>query len=68
VGIRSGSLWLHVDEESLKIAHIIYDADPRAKDQCRALEGTDLANLKDAIELAGGSSTCPLPGVPAVSV
>jgi hypothetical protein len=26
--IRNGSLWLYVDEESLKIAHTICDADP----------------------------------------
>jgi hypothetical protein len=26
--IRNGSLWLHVDEESPKIAHTICDADP----------------------------------------
>jgi hypothetical protein len=26
--IRSGSLWLHVDEDSPKIAHTICDADP----------------------------------------
>jgi hypothetical protein len=26
VGIRSGGLWLHVDEESPKIAHTICDA------------------------------------------
>jgi hypothetical protein len=37
--IRNGSLWLHVDEESLKIAHTICDADPRAKNECRALRG-----------------------------
>jgi hypothetical protein len=37
--IRSGSLWLHVDEESPKIAHNICDADPRAKNECRALRG-----------------------------
>jgi hypothetical protein len=37
--IRHGSLWLHVDEESPEIAHTIYDADPRAKNKCRALRG-----------------------------
>jgi hypothetical protein len=35
--IRRGSLWLHVDEESMKIARTICDADPRAKNECRAL-------------------------------
>jgi hypothetical protein len=34
-----GSLWLHVDEESMEIAHTICDADPRAKNKCRALRG-----------------------------
>jgi hypothetical protein len=34
-----GSLWLHIDEESLKIAHTICDADPRAKNKCHALRG-----------------------------
>jgi hypothetical protein len=38
-GIRSGSLWLHVDEESPEIAHTICDADPRAKNECHALRG-----------------------------
>jgi hypothetical protein len=38
-GIRSGGLWLHVNEESLKIAHTICDADPRAKNECRTLRG-----------------------------
>jgi hypothetical protein len=37
--ICHGSFWLHVDEESLKIAHTICDADPRAKNKCRALRG-----------------------------
>jgi hypothetical protein len=37
--IRHGSLWLHVDEESPEIAHTICDADPRAKNKCRALGG-----------------------------
>jgi hypothetical protein len=37
--IRHGSLWLHVDEESSEIAHTICDADPRAKNKCRALGG-----------------------------
>jgi hypothetical protein len=36
---RRGSLWLHVDEESTEIAHTICDADPRAKNKCRALRG-----------------------------
>jgi hypothetical protein len=38
-GIRSGGLWLHVDEESPKIAHTICDADPRTKNKCRTLGG-----------------------------
>jgi hypothetical protein len=38
-GIRSESLWLHVEEESPKIAHTICDADPRAKNECRTLGG-----------------------------
>jgi hypothetical protein len=37
--IRRGSLWLHVDEESPKMAHTICNADPRAKNKCRALRG-----------------------------
>jgi hypothetical protein len=37
--IRHGSLWLHVDEESPKIAHTICDADPRAKNECCTLGG-----------------------------
>jgi hypothetical protein len=39
VRIRRRSLWLHVDEELPKIAHTICDADPRAKNKCRALRG-----------------------------
>jgi hypothetical protein len=39
VKIRHGSLWLHVNEESPEIAHTICDADPRAKNKCRALRG-----------------------------
>jgi hypothetical protein len=39
VRIRSEGLWPHVDEESLKIAHTICDADPRAKNECRTLGG-----------------------------
>jgi hypothetical protein len=39
-GICSGGLWLHVDEESPKIAHTICDADPRAKNECRTLGGS----------------------------
>jgi hypothetical protein len=39
VAIRHGSLWLHVEEESPEIAHTICDADPRAKNKCRALRG-----------------------------
>jgi hypothetical protein len=38
-GIRSGSLWLHVDEESTEVACTVCDADPRAKNKCRALRG-----------------------------
>jgi hypothetical protein len=38
-GICRGSLWLHVDEESMKVARTICDADPRAKNECRALRG-----------------------------
>jgi hypothetical protein len=37
--ICHGSLWLDVDEESPEIAHTICDADPRAKNKCRALRG-----------------------------
>jgi hypothetical protein len=37
---RRGSLWLHVDEESMKIARTICDADPRVKNKCRALRGS----------------------------
>jgi hypothetical protein len=37
--IRSEGLRPHVDEESLKITNTIYDADPRAKNECRALRG-----------------------------
>jgi hypothetical protein len=55
--IRSEGLRPHVDEESPKVAHTICDADPRAKNECCTLRGADLAKLKDAIELAGGSST-----------
>jgi hypothetical protein len=29
----------HVDEESLKVARTICDADPRTKNECRALRG-----------------------------
>jgi hypothetical protein len=36
---RRGSLWLHVDEESMKIARTICDANPRAKNKCPALRG-----------------------------
>jgi hypothetical protein len=36
---RRGSLWLHVDEESTEIARTICDADPQAKNKCRALKG-----------------------------
>jgi hypothetical protein len=39
VKICSEGLWPHVDEESLKVAHTIYDADPRAKNECRTLRG-----------------------------
>jgi hypothetical protein len=39
VRIRSEGLRPHVDEESPKIAHTICDADPRAKNECRALRG-----------------------------
>jgi hypothetical protein len=38
-GIRSEGFWHHVDEESPKIARTIYDANPRAKNECRALRG-----------------------------
>jgi hypothetical protein len=37
--IRHRSLWLHVDEEPQEIAYTICDADPRAKNKCRALGG-----------------------------
>jgi hypothetical protein len=36
---RRGSLWLHVDKKSMEIARTICDADPRAKNKCRALRG-----------------------------
>jgi hypothetical protein len=38
-GIRSRSLWLHVNKESTEVARTICDADPRAKNKCRALRG-----------------------------
>jgi hypothetical protein len=37
--IRSDGFRPHVDEESLKVAHTICDANPRAKNECRALRG-----------------------------
>jgi hypothetical protein len=37
--IRSEGFRPHVDEESLKVARTICDADPRAKNECRALRG-----------------------------
>jgi hypothetical protein len=39
VKICHENLWLHINEESPKIAHTICDADPRAKNKCRALRG-----------------------------
>jgi hypothetical protein len=50
------SLRLHVDDESTKIAHAICNANPWAENERRALGGTALVNLNDAIEFAGGSS------------
>jgi hypothetical protein len=38
--IHHGSLSLHVNEQSPEIAHTICDADPRAKNKCRALRGS----------------------------
>jgi hypothetical protein len=50
-------LRLHdVDGKSMKIARAVCDADSRAKNERRALGGTTLVNLNDAIEFADGSS------------
>jgi phosphotransferase system IIB component len=73
-------LRLHVDDESMKIARVVCDANPRAENECRALGGTTLVNYNDAIEFAGGSSmrtstwrascrcftACPPRGIPEV--
>jgi hypothetical protein len=54
---RCEGFWLHdVDGEPMKIARSIYDIDPRAENERRALGGTTLVNLNDAIEFTGGSS------------
>jgi hypothetical protein len=45
-GIRRESLWLHVDEESTKVARTICDVDPRAKNECRALRGNRPGELE----------------------
>jgi hypothetical protein len=37
--IRSEGFWLHVDEESPKVARTICDANPRAENECRTLRG-----------------------------
>jgi hypothetical protein len=37
--VRSEGFRPHVDEESPKVARTIYDADPQAKNECRALRG-----------------------------
>jgi hypothetical protein len=64
----------------MKIARTICDADPRAENEHRALGGTALVNLNDAIEFAGGSlmrtptwrascqcfTACPPRGIPEV--
>jgi hypothetical protein len=74
-------LRLHdIDGESTKIARAVCDADPRAENERRALGGTTLVNLNDAIEFADGSSmrtptrrascrcftACPSRGIPEV--
>jgi hypothetical protein len=38
-GIRSEGFWRHVDKESPKVTRTICDANPRAKNECRALGG-----------------------------
>jgi hypothetical protein len=54
---RYESFWLHdIDGEPTKIVRAVCDADPRAKNERRALGGTALVNLNEAIEFAGGSS------------
>jgi hypothetical protein len=54
---RCESFRLHdVDGEPTKIARAVCDADPRAENERRALGGTALVNLNEAIEFAGGSS------------
>jgi hypothetical protein len=78
---RCGSFRLHdVDGEPTKIARAVSDADPQAKNERRALGGTTLVNLDDAIEFASGSSmrtpiwrascrcftACPPRGIPEV--
>jgi hypothetical protein len=75
------SFRLHdVDGEPTKIARAVCDADPRAKNERRALGGTAVVNSNDAIEFAGGSSmrtptwrascryftACPPRGIPKV--
>jgi hypothetical protein len=37
--IRNDGSWRHVDEESLKVARTICDANPRAKNKRRTLRG-----------------------------
>jgi hypothetical protein len=38
-GTRHGSFWLYVDEESTETVCTICDANPQAKNKCRALRG-----------------------------
>jgi hypothetical protein len=69
VGIRRGSLWLHVDEESTKVAHTICDADPRAKKRMSCPEreltwGIGKMPSRSPLDL----HRAPLPSVPAVGV
>jgi hypothetical protein len=46
-----------IDGEPAKITRAVCDAEPRAKNEHRALGGgTTQVNLNDAIEFAGGSS------------
>jgi hypothetical protein len=43
---RRESFRLHVDDESMKIAHTICDANPRAENERRALRGHNTGELE----------------------
>jgi hypothetical protein len=43
---RRESFRLHVDDESMKIARTICDANPRAENECRALRGHSTSELE----------------------